>query len=97
MKPDPEKLAKLDEALGYVEEFLKDGYIAGSELTIADFSAAVSLSTLKASGVEMAKFSKISAYLEKCGNTMKDWDELNQRGADMVGQFVKGALAALDA
>lgn len=97
VKPDPEKMAKVDEVLGYVELFLKDGYIAGSELTIADFSMAAVLSTIEACDYDMSKFAKTTEYLAKCKSTMKGWDELNQGGADMFGQWYKGALAALDA
>lgn len=97
MKPDPEKMAKVDDVLAYVELFLKDGYIAGSELTIADFSMAAILSTIESCEYDMSKFTKTSEYLEKCKTTMKGWDEVNQPGADMFGQWYKGALAALDA
>jgi glutathione S-transferase len=93
VKPDPEKLAKIDEALGYVELFLKDGYIAGSELTIADFSLAATLSTIEACDYDFSKFTKVTEYLAKLKSTLKGWDELNQTGADMFGQWYKGALA----
>jgi len=95
VKPDPEKLAKLDVALALVEGFLKDGYIAGGTLTIADFSIAVLLSTFEACQVDMSKFPRITAYLTKCKSTMKGWDELNQPGCDMVGQFCQAAMAAV--
>lgn len=96
VKPDPEKMAKVDEVLGYVELFLKDGYIAGSELTIADFSMAAILSTIEACNYDLSKFPKTTQYLAKCKSTMKGWDELNQAGADMFGEWYKGALAALE-
>lgn len=95
MKPDPEKLAKLDEALALVDGFLKEGYVAGGTLTIADFSIAVLLSTFEACQVDMSKFPRINEYLNKCKTTMKGWDELIQPGSDMVGQFCQAALAAV--
>ncbi|ODM92759.1 Glutathione S-transferase D7 [Orchesella cincta] len=95
--PDPVKLARLDEGLGYVEDFLKDGFIAGSELTIADFSMVAILTTLKAMEHDMSRFSEIAAYLEKCAGMMKGWEEINQPGADTFGQWYKAALAAAEA
>ncbi|CAL8118400.1 unnamed protein product [Orchesella dallaii] len=93
---DPEKLKKVEEVLGYVELFLKDGFIAGSNLTIADFSMASILSTIEATAIlDFSKFAKISEYLAKCRGLMKGWDELNQPGADMFGQWFKTGLAEL--
>lgn len=96
-KPDPEKLAKLDDALEYVELFLKEGYIAGNALTIADFSIAATLSTIEACGFDMSKYSNSIAYLKKCKGTMESWDELNQVGADIFGQLYTDSLAASNA
>ncbi|ODM95238.1 Glutathione S-transferase D7 [Orchesella cincta] len=95
--PDPAKVAKLDEALGYVEDFLKDGFIAGSELTIADFSMVAILSTIKSFGHDMSNFPEIAAYLEKCAGIMKGWEELNQTGADWFGGWYKASLAEAEA
>jgi len=90
---DSAKVEKLDAALGHTERFLKDGFIAGSNLTIADFSMAAILSTVAAFNHDMSKFPKVTAYLDKCKSTMKGWEELNQAGADMFGSWYKGALA----
>jgi glutathione S-transferase len=94
---DPSRMDKLNETLGFVEEFLKDGgYIVGKQLTIADFSLAASLSTIEACH-GLAKFPKIVAYLEKCKAVMKGYDELNQQGAEEFSKYYKGALAKLNA
>ncbi|CAL8118425.1 unnamed protein product [Orchesella dallaii] len=95
--PDPVKVAKLDEAIGYVEAFLKDGFVAGSELTIADFSMAAILSNIKAFGHDMSNFPEVSSYIEKCAGMMKGWDELSQPGADMFGNWYKASLAEAEA
>jgi len=96
--PDPEKLKKVEEVLGYVELFLKDGFIAGSNLTIADFSMAAVLSTIEATGIlDFSKYAKITEYLAKCRGLMKGWDELNQPGAEMFGQWYTTGLAGLSA
>jgi len=92
-KVDPAKIEKLNEVLGFVEAHLKDGgFIAGSKLTIADFSMATVLSTIEACH-DISKFSKIMAYLEKCKGVMKGWEELNQAGCTEFGQWLKDAIA----
>lgn len=93
---DPAKLEKLNEALGHVENFLKDGFIAGSELTIADFSMAVILSTIEATGHDFSDFPEITGYLERCASTMKGWEDINMVGAGMIGNMVKTALAEIE-
>jgi len=90
---DPEKVEKLNTALGFLESFLKDGFVAGSALTIADFSAAAILSTFQACDHDMSKFPKVTAYVEKCRGLMKGWDDLNQVGCDIFAQWYKAALA----
>lgn len=89
---DPEKVDRIDEALGHVDRFLQDGFIAGSELSIADFSMAVILSTLEASGHDLSNYSEIPGYLEKCAGLMKGW-ETNMRGAGLFGDAFKAMLA----
>jgi len=89
---DPTKVDKLNDTLGFVELYLKDGYIAGSELSIADFSMAAVLSTIETCH-DLSKFPGIVAYLEKCKVEMSGWEELNQQGANVFGQWYKDALA----
>jgi glutathione S-transferase len=95
---DPAKLEKLNETLGFVENhhLMDGGYIAGSQLTIADFSMAAVLSTIQALH-DISKFPKIVAYVEKCKGVMKGWDELNQQGCEEFAQWYKDALAKLKA
>jgi len=89
---DPAKLDKLNDVLGFAELYLKDGFIAGSQLTIADFSMAAVLSTIQTCH-DLSKFPKIVAYLEKCKEMMEGWEELNHQGALVFGQWYKDALA----
>jgi len=94
---DPAKLVKLNESLEFVELFLKDGgFIAGKQLTIADFSLAGSLSTIQACH-GLSKFPKTEKYLERLKEVMRSYDELNQKGANMFSGFFKDTLAKLAA
>jgi len=92
-KRDQARIDKMNEALDFVELFLKDGgYVSGKQLTIADFSLAASLSTIGACH-DISKYAKITAYLEKCKAVMKGYDELNQQGAIEFSKYYKDALA----
>jgi len=89
---DEEKMTKLDEALGFLEEYLAEGYVAGGHLTIADFALCASLTTMEACGHDMSKFSKVTDYLAKLKGEIEGYQELNQVGADAFGAIAKPAL-----
>lgn len=92
-KFEPEKIKKLDEALGYLEEFLTETtYAAGNNLTIADFSIAASLSTIDSVGHDLTAFPKINAYMSKVKDEIKGYAELNEQGAAQFGAWFKSTL-----
>lgn len=67
VSPSKERLDALDETLGVVEQILatsKSDYIAGDELSIADFSFITSL-TLANLFVPYTKFSHVTSYVER--------------------------------
>lgn len=92
---DKEKMEKLDEALGWLEHYVSEGYVAGSTLTIADFAIISSLSTIEAVGHDLSKVPKVQAYFEKVKGEIEGYQELNQDGADQFGAMAKEALAKL--
>jgi len=90
---DAEKGKKLDEALGFVETFLKDdSYVAGNNLTIADFAVISSLSTIDAVGHDLSAFPKVKAYIEKLKGELDGYVELNQQGADAFGAWYRSLV-----
>lgn len=91
--PDPEKLEKLYEALGWLDSYLLDTFIAGPKPTIADHALVASVSTFAAGGVDIARFPKISAWLSACKSSMAGYDE-NEKGAQQFGGFAKPKLGA---
>jgi glutathione S-transferase len=93
VKFDAEKLKKFDDALGFLEAFLKaTKYVAGDNLTIADFSIMATLSTAEACNKDFSKWPLIQAYMAKCKAEMTGYKEMNQDGADQFGGFAADAL-----
>jgi glutathione S-transferase len=88
-----EKTDKLDESLGFLEHYLADGYVAGSNMTIADFTIIATLSTLEAFGHDFSKFKRVQDYMEKLKGDIDGFQELNQEGADQFGAFAKDLIA----
>jgi len=88
---DPEKKEKLDEALGFLEEYIRreGGYAAGNHMTIADFSLAASLSTIDATGHDFSKFAELTKYYKKLQGEVADYQELNQKGIDEFVAWIK--------
>jgi len=92
-KFNAEKIQKFDEALGYLDGFLKvTKYAAGNNITIADFTIMASLATAEACGKDFSKFPQIVGYMAKCKSELKGYQEDNQDGADQFGAFAKEAL-----
>jgi len=86
-------MAKLDEALGFLNGFLeKTKYAAGDNLTIADFTIVASLTTIEGVNHDLKKFPNVWNYLNKCKKEIKGHDVENQQGADAFQGIAKGAL-----
>ncbi|CAH0393337.1 unnamed protein product [Bemisia tabaci] len=80
---DPEKLKKLEEALGYFDKMLEGSeYAAGSSITLADASLAASISTIDVVGiVDLSKYQNITSWFNKCKAALPDYEEANNKGA----------------
>jgi len=91
---DPAALASLQEALGWLDASLKGRlYACGDDVTIADHALAASVSTIKASGIDITRHANLVAWLDRCASTMPGYED-NQVGADEFGGFVKPKLRA---
>jgi len=90
---DAEKVKKLDESLGYLEQFLTNTkYVAGDNLTIADFTVVASLTTIEGVNHDLKKYAKVSSYLARCKNEIKNHEECNQVGSNAFREIAKAAL-----
>lgn len=86
-------MEKFEEVLDFLDEYLTASkYVAGDNLTIADYAVASSLSTIEAAGHDLSKHGKTVAYLAKLKEEIDGYAELNQEGADQFGGWAKGAI-----
>jgi len=92
-KPDPEKLEKLHEALGWLNGYLAgQDWIMGDKLTVADFVLVSTVSTFEAGGIDLSKHANVTKWLAKSKETMKGYKEANGDGAKEFGDFAKKKL-----
>lgn len=90
MKPDPEKLEKVHEALGWLNNFLMEyTFAAGNKVTVADHCLVSSVSTMEAAGIELDKYTRITRWLKRCKTVMPGYQEANAEGAEYFGNFLK--------
>ena len=87
-----DKLENLNEALGFLEVYVKDGYVAGSRLTIADHAVIASLSTIDSVGHDLSKFVNVREYIKRMEKEIEGYEELNQVGADLFGAWAKKGI-----
>jgi len=90
--PDPEKLTKVHEALGWMNSWLEGKkYITGDNVTVADHSLVATISTFDASGLDMSKHTNVLAWFELC-KKLPGYDEVNAPGAEEFGKMAKAKL-----
>lgn len=66
-KLDPAKKARLEEALGFLDTFLKGRtWAAANQFTVADLSLTVTLSQIEAFGMELSSYSRINNWYQRC-------------------------------
>lgn len=75
---DPEKLKKMEEAVGFFDSFLEGTkYAAGDDITIADYSIIAGIAMFATIGFDYARYKNVTRWYEQCKATMKGV-ELNQ-------------------
>lgn len=85
---DPEKKAKCEEALGYLNTILEGKqYAAGEYLTIADMALVATISTYEVIGFEFSNYENISKWYAKCKATMPGYD-INEKGIEIFKQWL---------
>ncbi|KAI8420633.1 hypothetical protein MSG28_007877 [Choristoneura fumiferana] len=85
---DEAKLKKVEEALGFVETFLEGRqYIAGDNLTLADYSIAASVISFNSVGIDAFKTPRIKAWFERV-KTVPGFSK-SEEGAKLFGNVVK--------
>lgn len=89
-----DKIAYVQAVYDIIEGFLKNStYLAGSDLTIADFSCASTVTSGNdACPIDPSKYPKLVAWLD-CLNAIPYFDEVNNKGAAEVKEVFKNKLA----
>lgn len=68
---DPEKFKKFEEAVGFLDGFLKSGkYVAGDNITIADYAFVVTVSTFIVAEYDYSRFTNITRWYDQCQSTL---------------------------
>ncbi|KAH8401566.1 hypothetical protein KR009_006524 [Drosophila setifemur] len=89
-----DRLGELRDAYVLLEQFLAvNPYVAGSQLTIADFSIVATVSTLHLSYCPVAesKYPKLAAWLTRL-STLPFYEEDNLRGARQLAERIRSKL-----
>lgn len=90
---DPEKLKKLEEAIGYLDGFLANTkYVAGENPTVADYSIYATFSNLTVAAYDFSKFSNATRWFNECSKNLPGV-EANEAGMEVM----KGYAAKLKA
>lgn len=90
---DPVQVKKLEEALGWLEKFLTTNvYVAGTHMTIADHSIAATVSTLQATGFNLAGWSHVKSWLSRCEQEVPGYDDINTTGCQKINTLIKGKM-----
>jgi len=94
VKPGQDKLDKLKEVLGWMNDFVANGKFAAgtSQMTLADISLLVTYSFIKASGgagVDLNTYTNIETWFNKCVKLIPNYEKVNGEGADEFGGYYK--------
>lgn len=88
---DPEKEAKLKEALGFLETFLTSSgdFLAGTKKpTLADVAVSTSLTVVEAMDWSMSAYPKTEAFYKRMQDQLKDhWKEIHGTGIDLIRAY----------
>ncbi|XP_058055715.1 glutathione S-transferase 1-like [Anopheles bellator] len=78
---DAGKMEKLDEAVAILNRYLSENsYVAGPNVTIADYSLVATVSSLEAVHYDLDRFPAVASWYGGCKALMPDYDEINESG-----------------
>ncbi|XP_069948456.1 glutathione S-transferase 1-like [Cherax quadricarinatus] len=96
-KLNPDKLAPLEEALGWLNDMLADHeWAVGDTITVADCVIVATVSTIEAAGIPIVKHCNVTAWLERCKSTLPGYAEANQPGVEEFAKVVKEKLGIME-
>nr|XP_053647544.1 glutathione S-transferase 1-like [Cherax quadricarinatus] len=97
-EPDEEQIPCIDEALGWLDQFLTGQIGAVSpKITIADHILVATVSTIESVGIDFTHHKNLCNWLQKCKSNIPGYAEINEPGAREVGEIFKAKLASKEA
>ncbi|KAF2885297.1 hypothetical protein ILUMI_20885 [Ignelater luminosus] len=85
---DPDKLAKCQEALKFLDTFLEgQEYAAGSNLTLADLSLVATVSSFDVLKFDLSPYKNVAKWYEKVKATAPEYEEANGKNVLIFKQF----------
>merc|ERR1711911_369482 len=91
MGGDPQKANALKQSLDYLDMYLDETeYVAGDELTIADFSLLATVTHLEGLDWSYKSYEKIQRWVTKLKTGLPYYNECNVAGIAMFKEWVKG-------
>lgn len=86
---DPEKFKKMEEGLGFLNEFLAgQTYVAGDNMTIADLSMLATISTYELAGYDFKDLQNIGKWYSRISKEAPG-TELNKQGLEEAKKWFK--------
>ncbi|KAJ9592349.1 hypothetical protein L9F63_001118 [Diploptera punctata] len=84
------QLEKLQDAFNILNSILAgQNWVAGNNITIADYSIVVSVSAIEALGFDVSKYPNIVKWYEKAKKTIAGYKEINEEGNNQLKGFFK--------
>ncbi|XP_044745310.1 glutathione S-transferase D1-like [Coccinella septempunctata] len=94
-QPSTEKAKAFDQNLRQLNDFLEnEKWVAGTNITVADFSIITIVSTAEAIMFDVNKYANVSAWYKRSKEAMASfgYEEINQSGAEQFGNVFKTKL-----
>nr|CAD7406794.1 unnamed protein product [Timema cristinae] len=91
---EPKRIYKITKAIQALETFLEDQqWVAGTNLTIADISIAVTLSSAEALGFDVSpsKYPKVYQWLRETKNSISGYSELTNQAMENFKRLINAA------
>ncbi|XP_073978516.1 glutathione S-transferase 1-like [Rhodnius prolixus] len=92
-----EMVPKVEDSFSILNTYL-DGkdWLAGDQITIADYSLVTLVSIAEAIGFDLTRYENVSNWLIRCKETMEDYEELNQNGLDQFMTIYNEKLSQIE-
>ena len=88
----------IKEIMQWLDDYVKPtGFVAKSkDITVADLAILSNYTTLRACGVIPTKdYPNVEAWAQRCQKIIKNYEKINGKGAEGLGQVVKDAIAKI--